>query len=80
LNVAVQVSRVGGFDGPVTFKLDDAPDGFSADDAVASDRSSVVHIEVASRTEPGTYQLTIAGTGLDVEHQVNLEIVVKRRP
>jgi subtilisin family serine protease len=79
LNVAVTVSRIGGFVGPVTFQLGDAPGGFSADNAVAGDRSTVLHINVSARTDPGTYEVTIVGTGMDVEHTMKLEVVVKRR-
>jgi subtilisin family serine protease len=79
LNVALQISRVGGFDGPVTVSLDDAPDGFSAEDILTAGRTATLQVNVAPRMEPGIYQLTILGVGLDVEHRVKLEVVVKRR-
>jgi subtilisin family serine protease len=79
INVAVDISRIGGFDGPVTLALGDPPGGFSAQSVVASGRAAVLHVEVAARVEPGTYEVTIIGVGMDVEHRVKLEIVIKRR-
>jgi hypothetical protein len=76
LNVAVQVSRVGGFDGPVYLSLGAAPDGFSAEDAVALTRTGVLHIEVGRRVQPGTYKLTIVGRGMDLQHSVQIQLVV----
>jgi hypothetical protein len=79
LNVAITVSRVGGFVGPVTLALADAPDGVSASSAVASGRTAVVHISVGARTRPGTYKLTIVGRGMDVERTVQIEVVVRTK-
>jgi subtilisin family serine protease len=79
LNVAVDVSRIGGFDGPVTFSLDVAPGGFSARSVVTSGRTGVLRVDVAARVDPGTYHVTILGVGMDVEHRVTIDIVVKRR-
>ena len=78
LNVAVDVSRIGGFDGPVTFSLDAAPGGFSAQNAMTSGRTAVVHVEVGPRVDAGTYKVTIVGVGMDVEHRVTIDIVVRR--
>ena len=79
INVAVDVSRTGGFDGPVTFSLDDAPDRFSAQTVVTSGRTGVLHVVVGPRVEAGTYKVTIVGVGMDVEHRVTIDIMVKRR-
>ena len=79
LNVSVDVSRIGGFDGPVTFSLGDGPGGFSAQTVMTSGRTATLHVDVAPRVEPGIYGLTIVGVGMDVEHRVTIDIVVKRR-
>jgi subtilisin family serine protease len=79
LNVSIVVSRMGGFEGTVTFTLAAAPDGFSAEDAVASGRTGTVQIDVGARTKPGTYELTIVGRGMDVERSVHIEVVVRNK-
>jgi subtilisin family serine protease len=79
INVAVDVSRVGGFDGPVAFSLENAPGGFSAQTVVTSGRTATLHLAVGARVAPGTYEVTIVGIGMDVEHLVTIDIVVKRR-
>ncbi|MEP7379074.1 MAG: S8 family serine peptidase [Chloroflexota bacterium] len=79
LNLTVQVSRFGGFAGPVNLTLSDAPDGFSAADAVAIGKSAVLQVNVARRTRAGTYDLTIVARGMDVEHQVRIQVVVSKR-
>jgi subtilisin family serine protease len=76
LNVSVQVSRVGGFSGPVYLSLADAPAGFSAEDAVAVTRTGVLHIAVGSRVQSGKYVLTIVGRGMDVQHSAQIQVVV----
>jgi hypothetical protein len=79
LNVSIVVSRMGGFEGAVTFTLADSPDGFSAANVVAPGRTGTVRIEVAARTKPGTYVLTIVGRGMDVERSVKIEVVVRNK-
>lgn len=79
LNVTIQVSRIGGFDGPVNVDLGDSPVGFSAAAAVAPGKSVVLHINVAPRTNAGTYDLTIVARGMDVEHQVRIRVIVSKR-
>jgi subtilisin len=76
LNVSIAIGRVGGFSGAVTFTLTGAPSGFSAPNAVAPGQTGTVQIDVGARTKPGTYQLTIVGRGTDVEHSVQIEVVV----
>lgn len=76
LNVTVRVYRSGGFAGSVNLDLGDAPNGFSAADTVAAGPSAVLRISVAPRTRAGTYNLTIVARGLDVEHQVQVQVVV----
>jgi subtilisin family serine protease len=78
INVAVDISRIGGFDGPLTVSLGDPPGGFSAQNVVASGWTAVLHVQVAQRVDPGTYELTIVAVAMDVEHRVTLDIVVKR--
>ena len=78
LNVSIAIGRVGGFYGAVTFTLTGAPSGFSAANAVAPGQTGTVQIDVGARTKPGTYQLTIVGRGTDVEHSVQLEVVVRK--
>jgi subtilisin family serine protease len=77
LNVTVTVTRVGGFDGPVTVSLGAGPDGFSAFNAVTAGRSVVLHVALAARTKPGTYRLAINARGLDVQHSAQIEVVVR---
>jgi subtilisin len=79
LNVSVDISRTGGFDGPVSLSLDDSSRGFSARNVVASGRSATLRVEVGTRVDPRTYTLTIVGVSMDVEHRVTIDIVVKRR-
>ncbi|MEP7361030.1 MAG: S8 family serine peptidase [Chloroflexota bacterium] len=76
LIVTVVVSRLGGFDGTVTFTLAGAPNGFSAPNAVAPGRSATVHVDVGARTRPGTYELTVVGHGMDIERSIQIEVVV----
>lgn len=79
LIVSVDISRIGGFDGPVTLSLENPSRGLSAQSVIASGRSATLRVEVGLRVEPGTYELTILGVGMDVEHRVTVEFVVKRR-
>ena len=76
--MSVQVSRIGGFDGPVGLTLANPPDGFSAESSTAAGPNGVLHIDVGPRVRAGTYELTIVGRGLDVEHHVQIEVVVTR--
>ena len=78
LNVSVQVSRIGGFDGSVSLTLADPPDGFSAESSTAVGPNGVLHVDVGPRVRTGTYELTIVGRALDVEHHVQIEVVVSR--
>lgn len=78
LNVTIRVSRTGGFEGPVTISLGDAPDGFSAETAEVSGKTTVVHINVARGTRAGTYDLTLVARGMDVEHRVRIQVVVSK--
>ena len=74
--VDIDISRIGGFDGPVALALEDAPAGFSAQSVVTSGGSAVLHVEVGPRVARGTYKVTIVGGAMDVEHRVTIEIVV----
>ena len=78
LNVSVQVSRIGGFDGQVFLSLADGPNGFSAADAPAGGRNAVLLVQVGPHIQPGTYVLTISGRGMDVTHEVQIKVVVSR--
>jgi subtilisin family serine protease len=79
LNVTIGISRIGGFDEPVTLSLEDSPRGLTAESVVASGRSATLRVQVSARVKPGTYELTILGVAMDVEHRLTLELVVKRR-
>jgi hypothetical protein len=79
LEVSVQVRRVGGFDAPVSIALASPPDGFSATSVVAEGRVATLQIDVAGNTLPGTYELTIAGLGMDVEHRATIQVAIRRR-
>jgi hypothetical protein len=78
LEVTVRLSRVGGFDEPVNLGLADPPKGFSAAAVDVGGQSVVLQVDVAPRTRAGTYELTVVGRSLDIEHQVTIEVVVQR--
>jgi len=78
LTITVRVSRVSGFAEPVSLTLFDPVAGFSAADVEITGRSNEMQVDVARRTRPGTYALTLVARGLDIEHRLTLEVVVRR--
>jgi len=79
LTIPVRLSRVGGFDGPVSLALADPPAGFSAAEGELVGRTGSVVIDVAPRTGVGTYEITLVARGLDIEHRATVEVFVRRR-
>ena len=79
LTIPVRLSRVGGFDGPVSLTLADPPAGFSAAEVEVMGRTGSVVIDIAPRTRVGTYEITLVARGLDVEHRATVEVYVRRR-
>jgi subtilisin family serine protease len=79
LTIPVQVSRVGGFDEPVSLTLDEPLAGFSAADVEVADRDGSVVVEVAPRTRAATYEITLIARGLDLERRVTVEVTVRSR-
>lgn len=61
IDVTGTLTRGGGFTGPVTIRVEGAPDGVTAnaDAGAGSGSSALVHVIAAASAAPGTYPLTV---------------------
>ena len=73
----ITIKALNGFTGPVTFSVSGLPSGsttgFSPNPATTS---SVLTVNTGGGTPPGTYTLTISGTGGGKVHTVTVKLVV----
>jgi archaellum component FlaG (FlaF/FlaG flagellin family) len=77
----VTVTPLGAFTGSVSFTLTGQPDGVSGTfdpTSVTGSGASKLTVTVASSAAPGTYTLTITGTGGDKVHSTQVKLQVRR--
>ncbi len=76
VHVDVDLTRVGGFDDPITVALPDAPRGFKVDPITTSADEVSIRIRIRDDVAPGRYRLTLVSAGWDVEHTVTVTVRV----
>ncbi|MBA3918961.1 MAG: hypothetical protein C0516_10295 [Gemmatimonas sp.] len=82
---SIGIARTGGFAGEVTLALEGAPAGltgtFSASPVPGTVFASILTLNASAAVAPGTYNLTVRGTGTGVTAQtVNISVTVAAAP
>jgi len=76
VQVSLGLTRVGGFDDPITVALADAPDGFKVSPITTSSDEASLRIRIRDGVAPGSYRLTLVSSSSDVEHAVTVVVHV----
>ncbi len=75
--VDVTVSRVGGFDDPLSVTIADAPRGFKPANTVARRGEATLRVDVARGVRAGRYTLTVEATAAGVSRTATVTVVVR---
>jgi hypothetical protein len=76
VNVTVSLSRLGGFEDPITIRIADGPRGFKASPVVATGRDAQLQIRVARNAPTGDHPLTIEASAAGVSRSVTIRVLV----
>jgi subtilisin family serine protease len=75
-DVALTVTRVGGFTDPVSVEVVSASEGLSATTVTSSDAATSVQLSASYAVAPGDYYLALRSTSGDVEHTFVVTVTV----
>jgi subtilisin family serine protease len=68
VDVAVTITRVGGFTDPVSVEVMNLPAGFSATGVTSTDATAPVRLEASGEAAPGWYYLILRAASGDISH------------
>jgi hypothetical protein len=74
-SISVSLSRIGGFDDPISVTVSDTS-GFRATDMVVGDSGGQVSVRVRQDADPGEHVLTVRARGGDVERTTTVRVTV----
>jgi hypothetical protein len=80
LPVKVSLSRIGGFDGPISVSLDDTSFGISATPVTTRANDARLTIRVSGDARPGRYPVTLRATASEVTHTQQITLIVRGGP